>query len=1063
MFHFDRDFVDKNGERHMLPKRISKLAQALWTDHSVTGCRELYGFEFREGKASFEDREKGQWQPFDSSSGYWGKKDCYCWFRQSFEIPGEFGGKTVWYEIIPGNEGEWAWANPQICIYVNGRIVQGMDSNHRHIVLSDCAKAGDKYEVHIDAYTDTFFYKGPVRMRSKLLAVDNDVIDLYYDIAVPLEAAREMDSDNIHRVDIIKHLNEAVNLVNINNFEDRKDFKASVLEARKYLEENLYNRPCDPNATPVVSCVGHTHIDVAWLWCYEQTRQKALRSFATALKLIERNDDFYFMSSQAQLYDFVKEGNPELFKEIQKRVSEGRWEAEGGMWVESDTNLVSGESLIRQILFGKRYFKENFNVDNKVLWLPDVFGYSAALPQILRKCGMDYFMTTKISWNEYNKLPYDTFNWRGIDGSEVLAHFIPTGAYAEKETDWLTTYNGVLNPSFVMGAWKRYQQKELNREVLFAFGHGDGGGGANQEMIEYNRRLEKGVPGCPRTKFNKVAPFFEKLKQDVGGHKYLPAWDGELYFEYHRGVYTSMAKNKRYNRKSEILFHDLENLAAITGILCDGNLDAYPAEEINGNMKLMLLNQFHDVLPGSSIQEVYEDSWKHYEKIMSEGAALKNRLIDRLAEAVHVKGNGVLVVNTLSFARDELAVMDHPGFSAFKLTDTEGTSIPWQKTPGGKVLFLARQVPAKGAKLFRIKEREEAPIRHKPLIKSKNHMENDFYLITFDQNMNIDRFYCKNSGRDLFKAGELSNRFIVFEDRPPVDDAWNINAYYQEKFAYIDDVQKAEIVEDSEVRATLRVVRKYKDSTLTTDISIYHEIERVDFNCSIDWHECNVLLKLDFPVEANANKAHFDIQFGNIERSITRNTLSDFARFEVCAHKWVNLSDNGNGLTLINDCKYGYDVSKGHIRLSVLKCSLYPNPQQDKYLHEFAYSLVPENMRFDAAAANRKAYSFNYPLHTRLVRKNEGTLPESFSFAAVDQENILLETIKKAEDGGELVLRLFEGANRGGRCTLSLYQKPVSVYEADMLENKICEIGFGGPDIQLDFKPFEIKTIMVRF
>ncbi len=401
-------------------------------------------------------------------------------------------------------------------------------------------------------------------------------------------------------------LNDAINLLDMRKVPSDA-FYASVEEARALLAKTVYGEMAGYQEI-IASCIGHTHIDVAWWWTVSQTREKVARSFATVLKLMEEYPEYKFMSSQPVLYSFLKERYPELYAQIKERVKEGRWEPEGGMWLEADCNLSSGESLVRQFLYGKRFFKEEFGKDNRVLWLPDVFGYSGALPQIMKKSGIDYFMTTKLSWNQFNMIPNDTMLWEGIDGSRVLTHFISTLGIGQSVERFFTTYSGMLHPDAIMGGWERYQNKEMNNDILIAYGYGDGGGGPTREMLETGRRMEKGVKGIPTVRQCGSRKYFEELEERVKDNRRLPVWTGEFYFEYHRGTYTSMARNKRSNRKSELLLSDLELLS----VLAAKKGVAYPAEQLEKMWKTVLLNQFHDILPGSSIAEVYEVTKKEY-------------------------------------------------------------------------------------------------------------------------------------------------------------------------------------------------------------------------------------------------------------------------------------------------------------------------------------------------------------------------------------------------------------------------------------------------------------------
>ncbi len=522
----------------------------------------------------------------------------YAWFRGEFTVTEEYANKKLVYRVTTGKEGEWDAKNVQFLVFVNGKIKQGLDVNHLEIDLTKEAKLGETFIVDIQGYSGAIDCLS--ECRNTVCILDDAVERLFYDIYVPLEVIKLLPKEDKNRIDTIKFLTHAINLIDLRQ-PYSPAFYNSILESIQYLEEKFYDEFCDKNSV-VTKCVGHTHIDVAWLWDLDQTRLKVQRSFATVLELMRQYDDYIFMSSQPQLYKFLKEDRPALYEEIKERIKEGRWEPEGAMWVEADCNLSSGESLVRQVLYGKQFFRNEFGMENRILWLPDVFGYSAALPQILKKSSVDYFMTTKISWNEYNKLPYDTFEWEGLDGTKILSHFITTANFDNLPERFFTTYNGFIDPNSVKGAWERYQQKDLSDEVLISYGHGDGGGGPTKEMLEVAKRLEKGIKGCPVVKLTTATDFFETLDKNVSDNHKLPRWVGELYFEYHRGTLTSMARNKRYNRKSEFLYENVEWLSSMAKAI-DGL--EYPKEAIDYGWEIICLNQFHDIIPGSSIKKKY--------------------------------------------------------------------------------------------------------------------------------------------------------------------------------------------------------------------------------------------------------------------------------------------------------------------------------------------------------------------------------------------------------------------------------------------------------------------------
>ena len=509
------------------------------------------------------DQDSMPWEAFDSSTDRWYGKDVYYWFRAQFTVPQSMDGKCIFLKIHTQIE-EWDdGRNPQFLLFVDGKAVQGQDMNHREVRLTDCAEAGRTYTLDLQAYTGILHNEFALKVTAD--ETDLALLKLYYDLKAPADAYhyKRMPEGRTRSL-LIEALNGAINKLDLRN-PHSPEFDASVAEAQAYIDEHLYQNPeLIGHDEIIASCIGHTHIDVAWWWTVSQTREKTARSFSTVLKLMDEYPDYKFMSSQPQLYVFLKERYPEVYAKIKERVKEGRWIPEGGMWLEADCNLTSGESLVRQFLYGKKFFKDEFDIDSKILWLPDVFGYSGALPQIMKECGIEYFMTTKLAWNQIDKFPHDTFMWKGIDGTGILTHLITTpGVGQDVKQTHFTTYNGILDADAVIGAWDRYQNKDLNNEVLICYGFGDGGGGPTRQMLECSSRLEKGIAGIPKVVQESPVEYFERLDERVRNHKRLPVWEGELYFEYHRGTLTSMGRNKKGNRKSELAMMDLELLSVL--------------------------------------------------------------------------------------------------------------------------------------------------------------------------------------------------------------------------------------------------------------------------------------------------------------------------------------------------------------------------------------------------------------------------------------------------------------------------------------------------------------------
>ncbi len=973
---------------------------------------------------------------------HWYGPDKHYWFRTEITVPESFAGRSLWLHIQSQIE-EWDDAkNPQFLIFVDGVVTQGADMNHRDVLLARQAEAGRTYRIDLQAYTGILHAE--LNLLCDLREIDPEIEGLYYDMVVPLRAFGRLDPDGKPRHDLERVLNEAVNILDLRTPYD-DSFYATVADARAYLAKALYTDLAGHDEV-IASCIGHTHIDVAWWWTVAQTEEKTCRSFSTVLRLMEQYPNYKFMSSQPQLYVFLKARYPELFEQIKQRVAEGRWEPEGGMWVEADCNLTSGESLVRQFIYGKRFFKDEFGVDNRILWLPDVFGYSGALPQIMKQCGIDYFMTTKLAWNQINKIPYDTFLWRGIDGTEVLTHLVTTLDLGQDPTkNFFTTYNGQLHPDAIMGGWQRYQQKDINNDILISYGYGDGGGGPTRDMLETSIRMEKGIEGIPKVRQAFARTFFDELAERVSGNRRLPTWEGELYFEYHRGTLTSMARNKRGNRKSELGMMDLELLSVLAA-----DKVAYQKEEMDALWRVILINQFHDILPGSAIHEVYEVTKGEYASIAEKIAAMK---AERLA-ALTPAGEGVTVFNTTGFARNDVVTL--PGVQAEALADETGRTYPVQKTADGAVVYL-ENLPSKGRKGF-AKVGSAAAASPFTLSADSHTLDTPFYTVRFDETGRIASMFDKDARREVFQDGQTGNAMRVFEDKPIYYDNWDIDNFYTEKFWEVTDLKEFTWTENGPVRATLHLVRNFSHSTICQDIHFYANLRRVDFVTTVDWHEHQSLLKVFFPANVHTDQATFEIQYGNLTRKTFSNTSWDRARFESCGQKWCDVSEGHYGVSVLNDCKYGHSVKDGCIGLTLIKSGIEPNPVTDQEVHHFTYALFPHQEGWQAGGTVRQAFFLNQPA---LVTAG-GTADAGESLASVDVPNVVLETIKQAEDGDGVILRMYECENALTPVTLT-WAKPFTSAEAEnCIEQKTGEVEVSGNQIRFTIKPYEVKTIRIR-
>ncbi len=959
---------------------------------------------------------------FKSNIDRWaGECDKHAWFYKRITVPEDFAGGEFYLTVASDATKGWADVNPQFIAYVDGTLKQGIDKNHRDIFLDGVGE----HEIYLYAYTGSLFPER-VDFVADLCLADSKTKKLYYDLKVPFEILEFEDENSKNYFEIKKHINNAVNLIDMRE-PYSEDYYNSLERAEEYLQNEFYGKYCRDGEVHAI-CIGHTHIDVAWEWTLAQTREKTLRSFSTVLALMKKYPEYKFMSSQPQLYKFLMEESPELYAEVKKMVKQGRWEVEGGMWVEADCNLSSGESLVRQFLYGKRFMKKEFGVESRVLWLPDVFGYSAALPQIMNKCGIDKFITSKIGWNESNKMPYDAFIWHGIDNTPVFTYFMTAQDKVRgKEPATNVTYNAKLNANQLRGAYDRFQQKELYNDVLITFGFGDGGGGPTAKDLEMYSRLKKGIPGTSTAVMGFAGDFLEDVKTKTENNPHMPHWNGELYLEFHRGTYTSQAKNKKYNRKSEFMFEQAETLSLINEYLSGVS---YPKEKLQSAWETILLNQFHDIIPGSSIREVYDVSHEQYREIQKTGGNIIDGALRKIADGVSAD-EGILVYNPNSFVSSSAV-----------------------KTDSGYI--YAENIPAKGYKVI-APEKTQSDI-----YLTENTLENAFFKLTLDESGNFSSIFDKRNNREVLKHGEKGNVFTVYEDYPREYDNWEISSYYTEKHWDILNVDSIEKVYEGE-RAGLRVTRTYKQSKIVQTIFVYSHIDRIDFETYIDWKESHLVLKTAFPVDVNTNKATYDIQFGSVERPTHKNTSWDAARFEVCAHKYCDLSEYGYGVSLINDCKYGHAIHDGVMSLTLLKCGTFPDPTADKCEHEFTYSLYPHANDYREAGTIKKAYELNIPMIAVNVGKNKGNLPCEYSFLSVDKENVIFETAKKAEDGEGIILRGNECFNKRTTAVLTLGVPAKSAYICDMLENEETEIPIYDGKITLNFKPFEIITVKLNW
>lgn len=994
------------------------------------------------------------WQDYEYNKA-WSSLDSYRWLRTTVTIPKDMEGRHVEFRITTGREGQWDATNPQMLFYLDGEIIQGIDVNHREVTISEKAEAGRKYDIAILVYSGTV--AGNLVIETELVAIDDEIRKLYYDLLIPIQSAKLLKySDEDSYIKILKLMQPAADAIDLRKLYS-KGFYDSLQKAEDILHKNFYSK--ENHVCPTVSAIGHTHIDIAWLWTVAQTREKAVRSFSTVLRLMEQYPDYKFMSSQPILYKFVKEREPELYRKIKQRVKEGRWEVDGAMWLEADCNITGGESLVRQILKGHKFIKDEFGCESRCLWLPDAFGYSAALPQILKKSRIPYFMTTKISWNQYNRMPNDTFMWEGIDGSQVFT-FMPTTCDYEKnmglnisfsDTRNTTTYTGILNPNMTLGTYKRFQNKDLTEDTIMLFGFGDGGGGPTKEMLESAERLKYGIPGIPRIKQEFERDFFDRTYKKIAHLPQMPTWRGELYFEYHRGTLTSMAKNKRANRKNEILYTQLETASCMAG-------GKYPEEVIEKGWDVLLLNQFHDILPGTCIEQVYEQTDKEYEEIEKAGRAALKEAAYAIARNVDTEDQSIVVINTQGYKRSDVVSVKGIGDKSIAyVVDEQGEKHQVQKSRNGEYMFFAENIPPLGTKAYQYVLGETSD-NVEP--KWDGTFENDYYKVRFNDQMEITSLIEKNTEKELIKEGERGNLISAYEDRPMNWDNWDIDVYYKRKRYEKDWCSKPIIAEHGPVRLVIEYKCGFQDSVICQQVYLYRNIPRIDFVTRVDWKEHHVLLRVDFPVDINATRAAYEIQFGNIERETTCNNSWDSAKFEACGHKWADMSENNCGISLLNDCKYGYGIKEGHMSLTLIKSGTYPNENADIGMHEFTYSIYPHSGRWQEAQTVEQAYNLNVPLISVLQNKNQGINKlKNNSFLSCNRDNCFIEVIKRAEDGDGVIVRVYENKNSQVKARFTCGRTIREVYECNLIEENEKSLEVNDDTFDCIFRPYEIKTL----
>lgn len=1001
--------------------------------YSALGAVTWEGFITREQLSAAEAATRA-FVPMPEGTA-WGAKWEYGWFRGSVVLPPEAVGQRIVLRVDVGGES---------AIYVNGVPAGARDRQHTEITLTPQGTPGARYDILVEAYAGhgpRVSTVGPVPWGQQSVPEPGpaqaaigpnsygvwheEIYQLWLDVEALYQLRQHSDPESLRVSEIDQALREFTTLVDL-----EQPLPAIIEEVRAARERLRPLLECVNGSTaPTLFAFGHSHIDVAWLWPLAETERKCVRTFATQLALMEQYPEYRFLQSQPHLYWMVKNRYPELYERVKAAVARGQWIPEGGMWVEADTNISGGESLIRQFIHGKRFFRDEFDVECQLLWLPDVFGYSGNMPQIMRGCGISYFSTAKIFWN-YNggdPFPYNTFIWEGIDGSEVLVHLC-------------NDYNSEADPGKMIQRWTQRVQKDGIATRLVPFGWGDGGGGPTRDHLEYLRRMHN-LEGAPRVRQSSpLAYFSDQQARGLPDARYV----GELYFQAHRGVLTSQARTKRGNRKSELALREAEMWAVAAQALRGF---AIPRETLETAWRTVLLNQFHDIIPGSSIHRVYEEAEAAY----AQAIALAEGVRGEACAALSTAGEALTVYNSLSWPRTAWAPLP-AGYR--QLVTSQGEAALTQAI--GDQVYAEVSLPSCGWCSYGLKKE---PVSDAPpasaLHARVDMLENEHLRVALNRRGEITSIYDKEARREW--AAGLCNAFRMYKDVPTMFDAWDIDSMYTQTPVALEEDAAIQVLAQGPLLAQVEVRRRLHESEMVQTITLRRGSRVITFDTTINWQERHKLLKVEFPVDVHAHEALHEIQFGYIARPNHASRPFDADRFEVANHKWTALAEAQRGAAVLNDCKYGVNVVGNSINLTLLKAPLAPDMTADQGEQRFNYAFYAWNGSMTDSDLLREAYALNCPPTTALGDAGE------VSLFAVDAPNVIIEAVKPAEDGsGDVVLRLYEAQRTATRCTLKTALPLAQAALTDMLEEHPRPLETKGGEIVLSLRPFEVKTLRLR-
>ncbi|MCX4613567.1 MULTISPECIES: glycoside hydrolase family 38 C-terminal domain-containing protein [Streptomyces] len=964
----------------------------------------------------FEEAAAAPYKPFAMDTP-WGPPWGTTWFRMRGSVPADWTGKRVEAVFDLGFVGDWPGNQAEALVHLpDGVPLKAVNPQNQYVPIAHPATGGEEIHYLVEAASNPDIlandFAGPTPLGDRLTAgdkplytfkradiaiLDENVWHLDLDVQVLRELMLELGELDPRRHEIMIALDQAMDAL------DLDDISGTAAAARAVLAPTLA-KPAHASAH-TLSAAGHAHIDSAWLWPIRETKRKTSRTFSNVTALAEEYEELVFACSQAQQYEWVRDNYPHVWARIKKAVADGNWAPVGGMWVEADGNLPGGEALARQLIHGKRFFIEHFGIETKGVWLPDSFGYNAAYPQLAKLAGNDWFLTQKLSWNQTNKLPHHSFWWEGLDGTRIFTHFPP-----------VDTYNVEFSGKEMAHAVRNYQDKGRGTTSLAPFGHGDGGGGPTREMMERARRLAS-LEGSAKVRVEHPDAFFATAREEIPGDQ---VWSGELYLELHRATYTSQARTKQGNRRSEHRMREAELWATTAALNAPGY--SYPYEKLDRLWKTVLLHQFHDILPGSSIAWVHREAEAEYARVAKEVEAITS-------EAVAALGTGeTRVFNTSPVDRAEVV-----------------------RTSVGIPMYA--EVPANGSALL---DAGEPP---QPVSVDGRVLDNGLVRVELAEDGTLASVRDLTADREVL--ADKGNLLRLHSDLPNYWDAWDIDKHYKNRYTDLLDAESVTVVDDGPLLGALKVERAFgKGSRIVQTITVRAGSRRIDVETEIDWHEAEKILKAVFPVDIRAPHSSAEIQFGHVQRPTHTNTSWESARFEVYGHRWVHIAEPGYGVAVINDSTYGHDVSRTvredggtttTVRLSLVRAPRVPDPEADQGKHRFTYALLPGASIEDAIA---EGYALNLPLR---VADSAGPAEPVVS---VDGEGVTIEAVKLADDAsGDVVVRLYESRGGRGTGTLRTGFPLAGAQVTDLLERPLTTVDTDGNAVAVALRPFEVRTL----